>query len=102
MYVDDCVEGIHRLMESNWHEPINLGREDLISINELVSLVEEIAPYNVKRTYKLDAPKGVRGRNSDNTLIKKVLGWEPSITMKEGMQKTYAWIYGEMTKNATH
>jgi GDP-D-mannose 3',5'-epimerase len=98
MYIDDCVEGIHRLMESDWHDPINLGREDLISINELVSLVEEIAPFNVKRTYDPSAPKGVRGRNSDNTLIKKVLGWEPSITMKEGMTKTYAWIYGEMTK----
>lgn len=102
MYVDDCVEGIHRLMESGFHNPINLGREDLISINDLVSLVEEIAPYKVKRTYNLNAPKGVRGRNSDNTLIKKVLGWEPSITMKEGMTKTYEWIYGEMTKNATH
>lgn len=103
MYVDDCVEGIHRLMESDFSDPINLGREDLISINDLVSLVEDIAPCNkVKRIYNLNAPKGVRGRNSDNTLIKKVLGWEPSITMRQGMEKTYAWIYGEMTKNATH
>lgn len=102
MYIDDCVEGIHRLMDSEWHDPINLGRDDLISINDLVSLVEEIAPLKVKRTYDLGAPKGVRGRNSDNTLIRKVLGWQPSITMAEGMKKTYAWIYGEMTKNATH
>lgn len=102
MYIDDCIEGIHRLMASEWHEPINLGRDDLISINELVSLVEEIAPLKVKRTYDLSAPKGVRGRNSDNTLIRKVLGWQPSIPMAEGMKKTYEWIYGEMTKNATH
>lgn len=102
MYIDDCVEGIHRIMESDWHDPLNLGREDLISINDLVSLVEGISPLTVKRTYNLNAPKGVRGRNSDNTLIKKVLGWEPSITMKEGMSKTYTWIYGEMTKNANH
>lgn len=102
MYIDDCVEGIHRLMESDWHEPINLGRDDLISINELVSLVEEIAPLKVKRTYDLSAPKGVRGRNSDNTLIRKVLGWQPSITMEEGMKKTYEWIYGEMTNGRTH
>lgn len=98
MYIDDCIEGIHRLMESDWHDPINLGRDDLISINELVSLVEEIAPLKVKRTYDLSAPKGVRGRNSDNTLIRKVLGWQPGITMAEGMKKTYEWIYGEMTK----
>ncbi len=102
MYIDDCIEGIHRLMASDWHEPINLGRDDLISINELVSLVEEIAPLKVKRTYDLSAPKGVRGRNSDNTLIRKVLGWQPSIPMAEGMKKTYEWIYGEITKNATH
>lgn len=102
MYIDDCVEGIHRLMASEWHDPINLGRDDLISINELVSLVEEIAPLKVKRTYDLSAPKGVRGRNSDNTLIRKVLGWQPSIPMEVGMKKTYEWIYAEMTKNATH
>lgn len=92
MYVDDCVIGIQKLMDSDWHQPINLGREDLISINQLVDMVEDIAGIKLVRSYKLDAPKGVRGRNSDNTLIKKVLGWEPSITMREGMEKTYAWI----------
>jgi len=96
MYIDDCIEGINRLMKSNWHLPINLGREDLISIDELVSLVEDITPIKLTRTYKLDAPRGVRGRNSDNTLIKKVLGWEPSITMHEGMKKTYSWIFNEI------
>lgn len=97
MYVDDCVIGINKLMESDWHQPINLGREDLISINDLVSTVEDIAGIKLKRSYKLDAPKGVRGRNSDNTLIKQVLGWEPSITMRDGLEKTYAWIYDQMT-----
>jgi GDP-D-mannose 3',5'-epimerase len=98
MYVDDCVLGIDKLMNSSWTSPINLGREDLISINELVDIVENIARPNPKleRIYKLDAPKGVRGRNSDNTLIKKVLGWEPSIPMQKGMIKTYNWILKEM------
>lgn len=97
MYVDDCVLGINKLMDSDWHQPINLGREDLISINQLVDIVENIADIKLIRSYKLDAPKGVRGRNSDNTLIKQVLGWEPSITMREGLEKTYAWIYDQMT-----
>lgn len=98
MYVDDCVLGINKLVDSDWYQPINLGREDLISINQLVDIVEEIAGIKLERKYKLDAPKGVRGRNSDNTLIKQVLGWEPSITMKEGMEKTYKWIYDQMVK----
>jgi nucleoside-diphosphate-sugar epimerase len=97
MYVDDCVLGINKLMDSDFSQPINLGREDLISINQLVDTVEDIAGIKLKRSYKLDAPKGVRGRNSDNTLIKQVLGWEPSITMREGLEKTYAWIYDQMT-----
>jgi len=97
MYVDDCVTGINKLMESNFHQPINLGRQDLISINQLVDIVENIAQVKLNRNYKLDAPKGVRGRNSDNTLIKQVLNWEPSITMQEGLEKTYAWIYEQMT-----
>lgn len=102
MYVDDCVLGINKLMESDFSQPINLGREDLISINQLVDMVEDIAEIKLKRTYKLDAPKGVRGRNSDNTLIKQVLGWEPSITMREGMEKTYAWIYDQMTNGRSN
>ncbi len=84
-------------MDSDFHQPINLGREDLISINQLVDIVEDIACIKLNRSYKLDAPKGVRGRNSDNTLIKQVLGWEPSITMRQGLEKTYEWIYNEMT-----
>ena len=96
MYIDDCVEGIIKIMESDWIEPINLGRNDPISINHLVDLAENISGIKLERTYNLDAPKGVRGRNSDNTLIKKVFGWEPSIPMEVGLKKTYDWIETQM------
>jgi len=76
--------------------PVNLGSSELISINELVTMVEEIAGIRLRRSYNLDAPKGVRGRNSDNTLIKQELGWEPSTTLRDGMEKTYAWIWDQM------
>ncbi len=100
MYIDDCVKGIDMIMHSDIWEPINLGTSELVTINRLVSLVEEIAAIKLKRRYKLDAPKGVRGRSSDNTLLKKYLDWEPSISLHEGMKKTYEWIEGEMKKNA--
>jgi len=98
MYIDDCVKGIDLIMHSDIKEPINLGRSELVTVNELVSLVEDIAGLKLRRTYKLDAPKGVRGRSSDNTLIKMHLNWEPSISLREGMKKTYEWIEGEMRK----
>lgn len=98
MYIDDCIEGIERLMESDRTEPINLGRNDLITINQLVTLTESIAGVTLRRSYDLTAPKGVRGRNSDNTLIQQVLGWQPSISMDSGMRKTYAWIEAEIEK----
>jgi len=79
-------------MYSNIEEPINLGSSEMVSINQLVDMVEDIAGYKLKRTYDLKAPKGVRGRNSENTLIKKYLGWEPSIPLRKGMKKTYDWI----------
>lgn len=79
-------------MYSDINEPINLGSSEMVSINELVDIVEDIAGYKLKRKYDLNAPKGVRGRNSENTLIKKYLGWEPSIPLKAGMKKTYDWI----------
>jgi nucleoside-diphosphate-sugar epimerase len=79
-------------MHSDIYEPLNLGSAELVSINDLVTLVEQIAGVKLNRTYDLDAPKGVRGRNSDNTKIKKLLGWEPSIPLREGLEKTYAWI----------
>jgi len=92
MYIDDCIKGIQDIMYSNIEEPLNLGSSEMVSINELVDIVEDIAGYKLNRTYDLNAPKGVRGRNSENTLIKKYLGWEPSISLRKGMKKTYNWI----------
>jgi len=92
MYIDDCIKGIQDIMYSNIEEPLNLGSSEMVSINELVSIVEDMAGYKLKRIYDLKAPKGVRGRNSENTLIKKYLGWEPSIHLRNGMKKTYDWI----------
>ena len=99
MYIDDCVLGIQKILHSaNVTMPINLGSSELVSINQLADLAEEIAGIKCKRNYKLDAPKGVNGRNSDNTLIQKLLGWEPSISLKAGLEKTYHWIYDEIQK----
>lgn len=92
MYIDDCLEGIQRLMASDILEPINLGSNELVTINQLVDIVEDIAEIKLERNYKLDAPKGVNGRNSDNTMILDRLGWEPSTRLRDGMAKTYAWI----------
>ncbi|MBT3273061.1 MAG: NAD-dependent epimerase/dehydratase family protein [Spirochaetales bacterium] len=94
MYIDDCTRGIDMITHSNdlIAVPINLGSNELVSINKLVSIVEEIAGITLERSYKLDAPKGVAGRNSDNTMIKEILDWEPNLSLKEGMAKTYAWI----------
>jgi GDP-D-mannose 3', 5'-epimerase len=96
MYIDDCTKGVQAIFESDIHEPINLGSNELVTIDQLVDIVEEIAGVELKRNYNLSAPKGVNGRNSDNTKIKKYLGWEPSIRLKDGMAKTYAWIENEM------
>jgi nucleoside-diphosphate-sugar epimerase len=92
MYIDDCIKGILDIMYSNINEPINLGSSEMVSINQLVDIVEDIAGYKLERKYDLNAPKGVRGRNSDNALIRKYLGWEPSVPLKKGMKKTYEWI----------
>jgi nucleoside-diphosphate-sugar epimerase len=97
MYIDDCVKGTELLMASNVHEPINLGSSELVSINQLVDIVEDIAGIRLQRQYKLDAPRGVRGRNSDNALIQEKLGWEPSISLRHGLELTYRWIYDTMT-----
>ncbi len=97
-YIDDCVEGTLRLMRSEVSEPLNIGSDELVTINELVDIVERIAGVNLKRRYKLDAPKGVRGRNSDNTLIKQRLDWAPSIHLETGMRATYTWIREQMSR----
>jgi len=97
-YIDDCLVGTQRLMHSDIREPLNVGSDQLVTINQLVDIVERIAGVRLTRRYKLDAPKGVRGRNSDNTLITQQLGWAPSVRLEDGMRHTYEWIHGEMTK----
>ena len=93
-YIDDCLKGIDMIMHSKdlIATPINLGSSELVSINELVSIVEDIADVKLERHYKLDAPKGVAGRNSDNTFIQEVLGWEPNTPLRDGMAETFTWI----------
>lgn len=97
-YIDDCLDGTLRLMNSDVAEPLNIGSEQLVTINQLVDIVEGIAGVKLKRRYKLDAPKGVRGRNSDNTLIRQRLGWAPSMRLEDGMKRTYDWIFEQMTR----
>jgi nucleoside-diphosphate-sugar epimerase len=101
MYIDDCVKGTEMLMESDVDEPINLGSSELVTINQLVDIVEDIAGVKLERKYNLSAPKGVNGRNSDNTMILEKLGWEPSTKLRDGMEKTYRWIEGEIARGAS-
>jgi nucleoside-diphosphate-sugar epimerase len=101
MYIDDCVQGTEMLMESDVDEPINLGSSELVTINQLVDIVEDIAGVKLERKYNLSAPKGVNGRNSDNTMILERLGWEPSTKLRDGMEKTYRWIEGEIASGAS-
>jgi nucleoside-diphosphate-sugar epimerase len=96
MYIDDCLLGTRKIMESDVLDPINLGSSELVTINQLVDVAEEIAGVRLKRRYDLDAPKGVRGRNSDNTMILERLDWEPSTPLSVGLEKTYSWIYDEL------
>jgi nucleoside-diphosphate-sugar epimerase len=96
MYIDDCVKGSKMIMDSEIEEPINLGSSEIVTINGLVDIAEEIAGIKLRRTYDLNAPKGVNGRNSDNTMILEKLGWEPSIRLRDGLEKTYRWIEQEI------
>ena len=96
MYIDDCTKGSQAILESDIREPLNLGSSELVTINQLVDIVEEIAGVKLERSYKLNAPRGVNGRNSDNTKILNYLGWEPSTRLKDGMAKTYEWIESQM------
>ncbi len=95
MWIDDCLKGIDMIMHNEVPESINLGSNELVTINQLVEIVEEIAGVKLERHYNLDAPKGVNGRNSDNTLIRQYLDWEPDTRLRNGMEKTYAWIHDE-------
>jgi GDP-D-mannose 3',5'-epimerase len=98
MYIDDCVHGTQLIMGGDVAEPLNLGSSQLVTINRLVDIVEEIAGVRLQRRYNLDAPQGVRGRNSDNTRLRAAFGWEPSIPLEVGLERTYAWIYDQMVR----
>jgi GDP-D-mannose 3',5'-epimerase len=99
MYIDDCITGIEKIWQSDHTDPLNLGSDEQVTVNQLVDIAEELGGIKLKRNYDLSKPQGVRGRNSDNTLIKEVLGWSPSISLREGMEKTYEWIYNEVKKS---
>ncbi len=99
-YIDDCVDGTLRLTASDVRDPLNIGSEQLVTINELVDIVEGIAGVTLKRNYDLTAPQGVRGRNSDNALIRERLGWAPSISLEDGLQDTYKWVFDQMSEGA--
>jgi nucleoside-diphosphate-sugar epimerase len=98
-YIDDCVEGIYRLMRSDYPEPLNLGQDRMLSINELVDIVAGIAGKKVGKRHDLSKPQGVRGRNSDNTLLREVLGWEPQISLEQGLKRTYGWIAEQLRES---
>src|SRR5208282_3435662 len=92
MYVDDCVEGIYRIMRSDYSAPLNLGTDELVSIDELVDIIAKIAGKSLVKRYDPSHPQGVRGRNSDNSRLKSVLGWEPKTPLRKGLIPTYQWI----------
>jgi len=95
-YIDDCVEGIHRLMRSDYREPLNLGSDRLVTIDELVDIVATVARKSIRRRYDVTKPQGVRGRNSDNSRLRKTLGWEPSTSLEKGLARTYQWIHSRL------
>jgi len=99
MYIDDCVEGLLRIMSSDFRGALNLGTDELITIDGLLDLASKIAGKELMKRHNTAAPQGVRGRNSDNSLLRRVLGWEPSISLHDGLSKTYPWIYQELEKN---
>ena len=98
LYIDDCIDATLAFFNSNHHGPINIGSEEKVSINEMIEKIEKISNKKFKKNYQLDKPKGVRGRNSENTLIKSLLNWEPKYTLSKGLEKTYNWIKEEITK----
>ena len=102
LYIDDCVEGTETVFNKSYKDPLNIGSDEQVSINQMISMIEEIADYKVKKNYQLDKPLGVRGRSSDNTLAMEKIGWKPSYTLKQGLEKTYKWIYDQMTTNKSN
>jgi GDP-D-mannose 3', 5'-epimerase len=100
MYIDDCLRGMVMITEGPYYDPVNLGSSELVSINEMVSILEEIASVTVRRRYRLDAPQGVRGRNSDNTTLQQRYGWAPSTPLREGLESTYRWVFDQVSAGA--
>lgn len=98
-YIDDCVKGIHALMQSGYHKPVNLGQDRLVTVDEVVDMVAKIAGKKIRKRHDLTKPQGVRGRNADISLAKKILDWEPRVSLEKGLEKTYNWIYAELLKN---
>jgi GDP-D-mannose 3', 5'-epimerase len=100
MYIDDCVEGMHRVMRSDYHQPLNLGRDELVTINQLFDIVAGIAKKRIRKQHDVSKPQGVRGRNSDNEVLRRVLNWEPGIDLQTGLERTYAWIASQVQPKA--
>ncbi|MCW2768982.1 MAG: NAD-dependent dehydratase [Aeromicrobium sp.] len=100
MYIDDCVKGTQTILNGDNVEPVNLGSSELVTINQMIGILEDIAGITVTKNHDLTAPQGVRGRNSDNTMFHETYGWEPSISLRDGLEKTYAWIYDILAKRA--
>lgn len=95
-HVDDCIEGVFRLMRSDWREPLNIGSDRLVSIDEMADIIAKLAKKEISKKHLLDKPQGVRGRNSDNDLCKKVLDWEPKVSLEDGLEKTYYWVKNQL------
>jgi len=102
MFIKDCIIGTKMIFESSQRSVLNVGSEEQVSINQMIELIEEISDYKVNKNYQLDKPKGVRGRSSNNDLIKKTIGWDSNITLKEGLKETYNWIYTQMTSGSNN
>ena len=100
MYIDDCVRGSQEILAGDNVEPVNLGSSELVTINQMIGILEDIAGISVKKNHDLSAPQGVRGRNSDNTMFHEIYGWEPSISLRDGLEKTYTWIYDQLSARA--
>jgi nucleoside-diphosphate-sugar epimerase len=96
LYIDDCISGTKKVFESNYSEVFNVGSEEQVSINQMISMIEDIAEYKIKKNFQLDKPKGVRGRSSDNTLIENKINWRPGYNLRQGLKETYKWIYDEL------
>ena len=100
MYIDDCVRGTQEILAGDNVEPVNLGSSELVTINQMIGILEDIAGISVTKSHDLSAPQGVRGRNSDNTMFQSIYGWEPSISLRDGLEKTYSWIYDQLSARA--